>query len=76
MVYTQAVDAYRKYRTFDSDTGKTDWDLCLFYVADYQRYRSEFQTLLNKITGDAKHPRRDKAATLRDALAERGIWPK
>lgn len=75
-LYAQAVDAYRIYRTFDSDTDKTDWDLCLFYLADYQRYRSEFQELLNKITGDAKHPRRDKALALRDALAERGIWPK
>lgn len=35
MVYAQTVDAYRKYSTFDSDTDKTDWDLCLFYLADY-----------------------------------------
>lgn len=75
-LYAQAVDAYRKYRVFDGDTDKTDWDLCLFYLADYQRYRSEFQELLNKITGDAKHPRRDKALALRDALAEKGIWPR
>lgn len=74
--YPRAVDAYLKYREFDKDTDKTDWDLCLFYLADYQRYRSEFQTLLNKIAGDTKHPRRDKAAALRDAMAERGIWPR
>lgn len=74
--YPQAVDTYLKYRKFDNETDKTDWDICLFYLADYQRYRPQFQELLNKITGDAKHPRRDKALALRDALAERGIWPK
>ena len=76
MVYAQTVNAYRKYRIFDSDTDKTDWELCLFYLADYQRYRTEFQSLLNKIIGDAKHPRRNKAVALRDALADKGIWAK
>lgn len=74
--YPRAVDTYLKYREFDGDIDKTDWDLCLFYLADYQRYRSEFQELLNKITGDAKHPRRNKALALRDALAKKGVWPR
>lgn len=73
--YSQAVESYRRYREFDSDTDKTDWDLCLFYLADYRRYRTDFQALLNKIMNDAQHPRHDKAVSLRKELADKGIWP-
>lgn len=74
--YSKAVEAYRKYRTFDGNTDKTDWELCIFYLADYPRYKSEFQPLLQKILDDAKHPLQSKAGTLRQALADKGIWPK
>jgi len=74
--YTQAVNTYLKYRKFDGNTDKTDWELCLFYLGDYPRYRSEFQKLLNSIIADEKHPKRDKAIALRNELAKKGIWPK
>lgn len=74
--YTQAVNTYLQYRKFNNDTDKTDWDLCLFYLGDYQRYKSEFQSLLQKIINDDKHPKRDKALALRDTLANKGIWPR
>ena len=74
--YSKAVEAYRKYRTFDGNTDKTDWELCLFYLADYPRYKSEFQPLLQKILDDTKHPLRSKATALRQTLADKGIWPK
>lgn len=73
--YQQAVGTYLKYREFDSDTDKTDWDLCLFYLADYRRYRTEFQALLKKIMNDPQHPRHDKAVSLRKELAVKSIWP-
>lgn len=74
--HAQAVDAYLTYRTLDDNTDKTDWDLCLFYLADYPRNKARFQALMQQIINDAKHPARAKAVALRQKLADKGVWPK
>lgn len=72
----EAVSTYRKYMKFDSDQDKTDWNLCLFYLSDYPYYKTEFQTLLNKILGDSDHFYYSRANALRAQLAEKQIWPR
>ena len=74
--YQKAVTTYQSYIKYDSDRDKTDWNLCLFYLADYPRYTTEFQTLLDKIIADPGHPYRGRAETMRAQLAARGVWPR
>lgn len=66
--YTDAVSTYQKYREYNRDTDKTDWDLCLFYLADYPRYKNELRALLNGILSDPRHPKYRDAVKLQERL--------
>ncbi|MCB9332603.1 MAG: hypothetical protein H6574_16090 [Lewinellaceae bacterium] len=74
--YVQAVNTYRRYMEEDSDTDKTGWNLCLFYLADYPQYKTLFQTALQKILDDPDHSYYSRAQTLRQTLADKNIWPR
>lgn len=71
--YTEAVNTYNKYREHNKDTEKTDWDLCLFYLADYPRYKNELRVLLDSILNDPKHPKYREASALMVKMEAAGL---
>jgi tetratricopeptide (TPR) repeat protein len=74
--YAAAIETYLKYIPYKADSDETNWHLCLYYLADYPVYRSEFQQLLQTILADTEHFYHDRAKSLRKKLAETGVWPE
>lgn len=71
--YDEAVNTYKKYREYNRNTDKTDWDLCLFYLADYPQYKKELNALLDGILSDPKHPKYKAATQLKARMDAGGL---
>ncbi len=53
--HSKAIEYYKKYKSLEYDTDKTDYELLIYYLGDIRNYKEQYCELVHSIFIDAKH---------------------